>query len=299
MRLNGYKAPGHKNLIHDFVAGLDYLTDASWQLKEIAGLSALSVVASNYTVEYKEQKIPLNLFTLIVGETRLTRKSTVLHYTEDLLNNIDENLCTNLLVPIEVSPAEGEEGKKLLIVDPALLTRKIEQKNLYKTYLAGWSILLAVTPYYFYPNEFEPYILREIFILRVKPALFYPPFNPFSVEIRKSLYKQIAHTYRAIYRRSEPITLTLSPEAQHLYEEFTKCLYPRNPYQEGFKTKILKLAGLYAISRDSRRIEMTDLVNALRMAEECLRSYDAVIKEDPTYLLPKRVSIINIGRFSR
>ena len=289
MRLNGYKAPGHKNLIHDFVAGLDYLTDASWQLKEIAGLSALSVVASNYTVEYKEQKIPLNLFTLIVGETRLTRKSTVLHYTEDLLNNIDENLCTNFLVPIEVSPAEGEEGKKLLVVDPAILTRKIEQKNLYKTYLAGWSILMAVTPYYFYPNEFEPYILREIFILRVKPALFYPPYNPFSVEIRKSLYRQIVHDYQAMYRNTEPVTLTLSPEAQHLYEEFIKSLYPRNPYQEGFKTtKILKLAGLYAISRDSRRIEMTDLVNALRIGEECLRSYDAVIKEDPTYLLVRR-----------
>ena len=90
-----------KNLLAEY-------TDAPEELKEIAALTAISTLVGKRAVIPYEPKAKiftalsnggltasgmfLNIFSFVIGESRITRKSTTMKFMEDLIKNINEDL---------------------------------------------------------------------------------------------------------------------------------------------------------------------------------------------------------------
>lgn len=105
---------------------LDYKTDAHWSFKEITGLYLISIIAFFNWRMFDLARIPitsgenyggmwLNLWIIMLGESRIARKSTVIKATREIVRELtyhqdvqvgdDGTETINMILPHEFNPA--------------------------------------------------------------------------------------------------------------------------------------------------------------------------------------------------
>jgi len=121
-----------RHLIYDYVNTwktlLDHRTDAHWCFKEITGLFLLSAIVSGQWqfMDFSRASIDesgniqgglfLNLWVMMLGKSRIARKTTVIRYVTDMIRKLsynqevptgngDETISINMLLPHEFNPA--------------------------------------------------------------------------------------------------------------------------------------------------------------------------------------------------
>lgn len=118
------------SVIEAFKEVLSNHTDVPDLLKEIAVLTAISGVVGKRALIFYEPKVKvftsstksdvqpsgmyLNIYTMVIGESRVTRKSTVLNFLKDLIEAVNGDLLIAQIFTPEALLEELREKERLL-----------------------------------------------------------------------------------------------------------------------------------------------------------------------------------------
>lgn len=265
--------------VSEFVRITDEYTDAPKILKEIAALSALSAVVGRNAVVPQPPKrrlftesinrasgmtgMYLNLYVFVIGESRLTRKTTTANFMRDLIVNVDKLLpLTESFTPEALLEDLKERNpvQAIWILDEAARFLEVCRK---KEYMAGAETILqqiydghtishrtktsgiitihspylcvffATTPYVIEerliePADFHHGFLNRFLIFRVKPPQK-PRFNMrTSATLRYGREAaRLVKWFRELYKINQTILIDIPKPLWKELTEYNESLWDK------------------------------------------------------------------------